>query len=86
MERLRLVERALQIAGMIGKRGQIPDQLTQTAVRLYKDAKTAKQPVPFSRIAEQLLRFGVVEPSTVARDAEAVAQNSTVEERPIPWP
>src|ERR1700676_868926 len=39
MERLRLVERALQIAGMISKRGQIPDQLTQTAVRLYEDAK-----------------------------------------------
>jgi hypothetical protein len=79
MERLRLVERALQIAGMVGKRGQIPDQLTQTAIRLYDDAKAAKQPVPFSRIAKQLLRFDVVEPSTVARDAEAVARNSTIE-------
>jgi hypothetical protein len=78
MERLRLVERALQIASTIGKRRQIPDQLTQTAVRLYDAAKEAKEPVPFSRIAEQLLRFGVVEPSTVARAAEAVAQGSTV--------
>jgi hypothetical protein len=78
MERLRLVERALQIAGMIGKRGQIPDQLTQTAVRLYGDAKETKEPVPFSRIAEQLMRFGVVQPATVASDAEVVAQGSPV--------
>lgn len=77
MEQLCLVERALQIARMIGKRGQLPDQLTETAIRLYKDAKATMEPVPFARIAEQLLRFRVVEASVIAGDAETVAKGST---------
>jgi hypothetical protein len=77
MERLRLVERALQIAGMIGKRGQLPDQLTRTAIRLYENAKAILEPVPFARIAEQLLRFRVVEASVIAGDAEMIAKGSS---------
>jgi hypothetical protein len=76
MERLRLVERALQIAGIIGKRGQLPDQLTETAMRLCENAKATLEPVPFARIAEQLLRFRVVDASVIAGDGEMVALGS----------
>jgi hypothetical protein len=84
IEKLSLLQRALQIAAATSKRGQFPDHLKQTAKRLYKLAFDTQACIPFERLARLLMQYELMEALTVAKDAEAVA--AAAMEAPKPYP
>jgi len=73
LEEVDLVQRALQIASRITKRGKLPDRVIDNVTRLYELARDNVEPVPFNRIARLRLHYELINPGLLATDAEAVA-------------
>jgi hypothetical protein len=72
-EEIDLIQRALQIASQVTKKGKLPDRVIDNITRLYDLARGNIEPVPFSKIARLRLQHELIDPGALAFDAEAVA-------------
>lgn len=72
-DEIALVQRALQIANQIGKKGQIPDRVKENIGRLCRLAKSEFEYVPFEGAGRLRLHYGIHAPGAVAADAEELA-------------
>lgn len=66
--------RALQIAAMSRKRGEMPETIKSAFETLYERARTAEQYVSFVKVARLGLEYGLIEWLRVAPDAEGMAE------------
>lgn len=78
-EAVGLTHRALRIARTVGKRGsEIPEPIAAMAQRVLAAAKTSGDAEGWLRAAKVCFRFGLIEPATVAMEAESLAQAAEV--------
>jgi len=82
-EASKFAQRGLQIAHATSKKGRLPDNIRNALKNLYACAKSESAFFVFSKVAELGVYYELLDPATVAGDAEAVACSASSESYPM---
>src|SRR3984893_5946994 len=84
MDRLNLMQRALQIASATSKQGELPDHVREVATALYDRTRIEGKCALFSKLGKLLLRYAVIDAAGFAQDSENMAQAAIDACEPFP--